>query len=138
MSERARTVGAILVSAVALFVIVVGLASSPTVEPTAQDRVDSLSASIKCPFCNGESLAESGSGVAADYRELIAQRVDEGYTDEQILDEFAANFGDSYILDTEPSASSIALWVVPMAVLVGGVAVIVAMQRASRHKDVSA
>ncbi|MEN8040623.1 MAG: cytochrome c-type biogenesis protein CcmH [Actinomycetota bacterium] len=125
MSERARNLIAIGVAAVALGVIVFGLFSGPSAAPSAEDRIATLSASIRCPFCNGESLAESQAGVAADYRELITERVAAGATDEEILDEFAANFGDSFILDTSTSAWSVALWVVPiLALLVGGGAIV--------------
>ena len=135
MPDRIKTFIAIAISLAALVVIVVGLGSGPSVEPSAEDRIAALSASIKCPFCNGESLADSGSGVAADYRSLIAERVAAGYSDAEIRQEFADNFGDSFILDTSTTRWSILLWIAPIVVLVAGVAVIVAMRRAARNEE---
>ena len=135
MSDRIKTFIAIAISLTALVVIVVGLGSGPSGEPSAEDRVAALSASIKCPFCNGESLADSGSGVAADYRSLIAERVAAGYSDAEIRQEFADNFGDSFILDTSTTRWSIVLWIAPIVVLVAGVGVIVAMRRAARDEE---
>ena len=135
MSDRIKTFIAVAISLVALGIIVAGLASGPTVEPSAEDRIAALSASIKCPFCNGESLADSGSGVAADYRSLIAERVAAGYSDAEIRQEFADNFGDSFILDTSTTRWSILLWIAPVVVLVAGVGVIVAMRRAARDEE---
>ncbi len=83
MSDRLKSILPLAIGAIALVVMVVGLASTGSSEPTAEDRVAALSDSIKCPFCNGESLADSASGVAADYRALIAVRVAEGATDEE-------------------------------------------------------
>jgi cytochrome c-type biogenesis protein CcmH len=132
MSEKARNVIVIGVSAVALAIIVFGISSGPSAEPSPEDRIESLSASIRCPFCNGESLADSQANVAADYRALIAEQVEGGMTDEEIINEFAANFGDSFILDTSTSPWSIALWVVPVgALLVGGAAVVMMKRSAS-------
>lgn len=129
MSERFKTAIAIAVSVVALGIIIVGVSLTSAQEPTADDRVAALSASIKCPFCSGESLADSQSGVARDYRELIAERVEAGATDEEIIAEFVANFGQSYILDNSKSPWTAALWVVPIVALgVGGV-VLVALKR---------
>lgn len=129
MSERFKTAIAIAVSVVALGIIIVGVSFTSAQEPTADDRVAALSASIKCPFCSGESLADSQSGVARDYRELIAERVEAGATDEEIIAEFVANFGQSYILDNSKSPWTAALWVVPIVALgVGGV-VLVALKR---------
>jgi cytochrome c-type biogenesis protein CcmH len=137
MSEKARNIIAIVVSALALAVIVLGFSSEPAAEASAEVRVASLSAAIRCPFCNGESLADSQAGVAADYRTLIAEQVAAGATDEEIMEEFAANFGDSFILDTSTSAWSIALWLVPVLALVGGVGVLVFMKRSATHREVS-
>lgn len=134
MSERTRNIIAIGLSVVALAVILFGFSSDPASAPTAEDRVASLSGSIRCPFCNGESLADSQAGVAADYRDLIAERVAAGATDEEILEEFAANFGDSFILDTSTSAWSVALWVIPALALIGGAGVVVWMRRKTKDE----
>lgn len=137
MNDRTKSILPILVGAVALLVMAVGLYSSGSPEPTAEDRVMALSDSIKCPFCNGESLADSASGVAADYRELIALRVAAGATDEEILEEFAENFGDSFILDTSTSGWSVVLWLAPVAMLGIGVVAIIALRRSTeRRQDV--
>jgi cytochrome c-type biogenesis protein CcmH len=131
MRESMKTLLPIAIGAIALGVIVVGLAGGPAAEPTAEQRIESLSAAIKCPFCNGESLADSGSSVAGDYRELIAERVAAGASDEEILDEFAANFGDSYILDGSTTQWTVALWAIPVALLIGGMVAIVMMRKSS-------
>ena len=135
MSERTRNLAVIGAALVALVVIVVGLASGEAAEPSAEDRVAALSEAIKCPFCSGESLAESTSGVAGDYRALIAERVEAGYSDDEIRQEFAENFGDSYILDNSTSSWSLALWIVPAIALTGGAAVIYGMRRAADKRD---
>jgi cytochrome c-type biogenesis protein CcmH len=135
MSERARSVVAISISLVAVAVILVGLAGGASPTPSEETRVSELAASIKCPFCNGESLADSGSGVAADYRALIAERVASGATDAEIRQEFADNFGSSIILDTSTSPWSVALWVVPAVALLIGGAVVITMRRAAREPN---
>lgn len=136
MSEKARNIIAIGVSAVALSFIVLGSSSGPAAEASPEERIESLSASIRCPFCNGESLADSQANVAADYRALIAEQVEQGMTDAEIIDEFAANFGDSFILDTSTSPWSIALWVIPVAALLIGGGVVLMMKRAASSSGV--
>lgn len=134
MSKRLRSILPVVVGALALVVIVVGLSSSSNSESTDEDRVAALAASIKCPFCSGESLADSASSVAGDYRDLIALRVAAGSTDDEIIDEFAANFGDSFILDTSTSNWSIILWLVPVVMLGVGVVAIVALRRSTDRR----
>jgi cytochrome c-type biogenesis protein CcmH len=94
--------------------------------------VEALASVIKCPFCTGETLAESPSSVAGDYREIIAQRVAAGATDEEVIEEFAASFGDSYIIDGSRSGWTVVLWAIPVAVFIGGLVAIVGLRRASR------
>ncbi len=135
MSEKVRSSIAVGVSVVAVAFILLGLSSGPTAEASAEDRIESLSGSIRCPFCNGESLADSQANVAADYRSLIAEQVEAGMSDEEIIDEFAANFGDSFILDTSTSPWSVALWVLPVAaLLIGGLAVIMMKRRTASNE----
>ena len=134
MSERVQNLVYGVMAVLALAVIVVGLVQGDAAAPTDAERVQSLAASIKCPFCNGESLAESQSSVAAEYREIIAQRVADGVSDDAVIAEFAAKFGDSYILDTSTSRWSFALWLVPALAVVGGAAVVGWMYRAGRRR----
>lgn len=135
MSENIRSSIAIGVSLAALTFIALGLLSGPTAEASPEDRIESLSASIRCPFCNGESLADSQANVAVDYRALIAEQIEAGMTDEEIINEFAANFGDSFILDTSTSPWSVALWVIPIAALVvGGMAVVMMKRKAASNE----
>jgi cytochrome c-type biogenesis protein CcmH len=136
MSEKVRSIIAIGVSLAALTFIALGLLSGPAAEASPEDRIESLSASIRCPFCNGESLADSQANVAVDYRALIAEQVEAGMTDEEIINEFATNFGDSFILDTSTSPWSVALWVIPVAALVVGGMAVVMMKRKAAFNEV--
>ncbi|MCL1598630.1 MAG: cytochrome c-type biogenesis protein CcmH [Actinomycetia bacterium] len=135
MTDRTKNLIFGAIGALALVVIVAGLASGDSTPPTDAERVDTLASAIKCPFCNGESLKESQSSVAAEYRALIAQRVADGATDDEVIDEFAAKFGDSYILDTSTTSWSIALWIVPILAIAIGAGVVTWMYRSARRRS---
>jgi cytochrome c-type biogenesis protein CcmH len=134
MSDRAKNMIFGAVAALALVIIVVGLAGGGSTPPTDAERVQTLASAIKCPFCNGESLAESQSSVAAEYRVIIAQRVADGATDDEVIEEFAENFGDSYILDTSTSRWSFALWIIPALAIAAGAAVVTWMYRSGKQR----
>ena len=119
-----KNVAFAVIAIVAISVIGVGLGRGDTTPPTDAERVDALAARIKCPFCNGESLYDSQSTIANEYRTLIRERVEAGATDDEIIAEFVANFGDSYILDTSTTGWSLGLWIVPvLGFIVGGVVI---------------
>jgi cytochrome c-type biogenesis protein CcmH len=108
------------VAIAALIVIVVGLLPEPAVADPAQ-RVRQLSARIACPWCDGQSLAESGSGVATDLLVILREKVDAGWSDAEIYDFFTARYGDQILLDPPISGWGIALWMMPVVALgVGG------------------
>lgn len=121
MTDRVRTVVALVVMAVSLAVTVVALSTG---SPTESDRVAALAARLKCPVCESESIADSPSSLARDLYDLIAERVADGWTDEEIVDSFVATYGEQVRLDPPIDARTIALWAVPLLGLTLGTAVI--------------
>jgi cytochrome c-type biogenesis protein CcmH len=98
--------------------------------PTAADRVLALTQSIRCPQCAGQSVAESDVSVSREIRRDIANRVEQGQTDDQIRDYYAASFGPDALLT--PSAEGVGglVWVLPVvAVLAAAVGLAVAFRR---------
>lgn len=121
MSERIRTWTALAVIALSISVVVAVLAGTA---PTPENRVEQLATRLKCPVCESESIADSPAQVARDSYDLIAERVAEGWTDDQILDFFVATYGESVLLDPPASGSTAVLWLAPIAALaIGGVIV---------------
>lgn len=81
---------------------------------TAQDRVTALARQIKCPTCSGESAADSNSVAAKAIRVELADRIEQGQTDDVILESYQARFGDD-ILATPSSSGVIGLvWILPV------------------------
>lgn len=112
-------------AAVFLGVIVVGLATAP---PRPADRVDALASRLRCPVCQGESIADSPSQTAREMRDQIAELVAAGRSDVEVVDHYVARYGRWVRLDPPVAADTVALWVLPLALLVGG-AVVVGMRR---------
>lgn len=123
---RARQALGWLVTAVLVSIVGFGIIAGPS---KPGDRVDSLSAIIKCPQCQGESIKDSSALTARTMRTMVAEQVAEGRTDEEILDFFRSRYGDQAILDPGLSAATVALWAVPAVFLAGGVSLVVWMGR---------
>ena len=123
MPERLRRLAQLVVPAVAIAVIVVGLwPSDAPADPEA--RAHALATSLKCPICDGESIAASQTDLAGDLRELIGDEIAAGSTDQQIRAMFVASYGEQVLLDPPAGGWGIALWAVPLAIaVVGGIAI---------------
>ena len=91
---------------------------------TNLDRVRGLSATIACPQCNGQSVAESDVAIAREIRADIARRVDAGETDAQIRQVYIDRYGEWVSLN--PSGSGVVglVWVIPVVGAAAGLAIL--------------
>jgi cytochrome c-type biogenesis protein CcmH len=128
MSERIGKLARLGVT-LALAAFVIG--SVVTAPAPAADRVESIGRQIKCPICSGESIADSPSGLAEGMMGMVRDLVDQGYTDEQVIDEVLAAYGtDAQLLDPGVTARTAALWAVPLVALIAGMAAALTRRRA--------
>lgn len=97
--------------------------------PTAQDRVSSISRSVKCPVCAGESVGESNAPASQEIRRQIAEQVQQGMTDEQIRSYYAAKYGEAILLTPSASGINVLVWILPVVALAIGIAVLVIVFR---------
>lgn len=104
-------------------ILAVGLAIAWTARPqplTAAERVDRISAELRCPVCQGLSVQDSPSETARSMRALVAQRVAEGRTDDEIRAEFVRSYGDWILLSPPLLSFGGLVWLVPVAAIVLG------------------
>jgi cytochrome c-type biogenesis protein CcmH len=130
VSSSVRRIGGWVIAMAASAVIVLGLLPSAA-EADPQIRQQQLSQRIACPWCHGQSLAESGSAVAADLVVILREKIDAGWSDQQIYDFFAARYGEQIILDPPWTGWGIALWLLPVLVTAAGGWVIAKRRRAT-------
>ena len=57
-------------------------------------RAVELAKSLRCPQCQNQNLVESNSPIAYDLRIEVYKMVDEGKTNQQIIDTMTARFGN--------------------------------------------
>lgn len=121
MSERTRNIASVsvigLLAVVLLFLV--------SIRPASVDRVEEIGSRIKCPVCQGESIANSPSQMAEDMMDLVAERVSAGVPDQEIIDELLGSYSGAVLLDPPASGSTLILWLAPALALVLGIVVIV-------------
>jgi cytochrome c-type biogenesis protein CcmH len=88
---------------------------------SAADRVDRISAELRCPVCQGLSIEDSPSETARSMRALVTQRVAEGRTDDEIRAEFVRSYGDWILLSPPLLSPSGLVWLSPLAAIAVGV-----------------
>ena len=108
---------------------------------TTAERARAVSESIKCPTCQGQSVADSSAPVARAIRTEVARRIEAGETDDQIRGYIAGIYGEDYLLTPPRDGVAGLIWFLPAAGLVlavGGLAVVFRRWRVPDDVDVSA
>ncbi len=128
MPEGVRRMVAGLVTVGLAVIVVVGIIIG---DSTPQDRVQALGSSIKCPVCQGEAIADSPSETATAMMDVVAEKVDEGLSDDQIFEYFRARYGDGILLDPPFRGRTLVLWLLPVAAVAAGVFMILGRRQSS-------
>ncbi len=111
----------------------VALAEAPLEEPPAPmlaaERTDRLSSALRCPVCQGMSVAGSPSDAARAMAARIEELVGLGYTEDQITEYFIERYGPWVELEPPAEGRHLLLFVAPGVVLVFGLLVLLMRQR---------
>ncbi|MGQ0847738.1 MAG: cytochrome c-type biogenesis protein CcmH [Actinomycetota bacterium] len=121
MSERTTRIWSWIITAVLAATLLVTVVGAPSPEV---DRARAIGARIRCPVCQGESIADSPSETARNMMSLIEQRIDEGLTDSQIIDQLLASYSGALLLDPPMQGATLWLWLAPVLALSFGVVLI--------------
>ncbi|MRS88893.1 cytochrome c biogenesis protein CcmH [Enterobacteriaceae bacterium RIT714] len=83
-----------------------------------------LTAELRCPKCQNNSIADSGSLIAEDLRLKVYQLTLQGKTRDQIVDFMVARYGAFIRYDPPLTPVTLLLWLLPLlSVLAGGYAI---------------
>ena len=108
-----RTAG-LLGTALILSVLVVScVTASESGVPDVERRATALNKSIMCPVCPGESIDQSQNSLAVQMRAIVRDKLDEGWTDQQIKDFLVERYGPSVLMEPPTTGISLAAWIVP-------------------------
>src|SRR5882672_977345 len=83
--------------------------------------VCAASASSCNALCARAKMADSPSGLATDMRSVIRTKLSAGESDQQILDEFVASYGDSILTEPPKRGISLGVWAGPIVGIALGV-----------------
>jgi cytochrome c-type biogenesis protein CcmH len=98
---------------------------APVTGAELEKRTEELTSVMRCPVCQGLSIADSGTMIAMAMKEEVRQFIAAGYTDEQILSYFEASYGEFIRLEPKATGFNLMVWVAPVAALLLGVFLIV-------------
>jgi cytochrome c-type biogenesis protein CcmH len=101
---------------------------------TATQRAHAIDAQLRCPSCEGISVADSSASTAVAIRHAVAARVRAGQSDGQIDAFLVSRYGPGILLRPPTHGWTTWVWVLPPGALVLAVAGMVAVLRRRRHR----
>lgn len=122
-----------------LAVAILGLARAATSPALAShdERIDAVAATLRCPTCQGLSVADSPSKVAASMRDIVGEQLTAGRTPAQVRGWFVDRYGPWILLSPPSEGLARFLWLAPVVLVTAaaGVALTVARRRRERSAD---
>lgn len=124
--SRLALVGATLLVAVGAVLAVRAMTAGTPLSPTAA----ALAGELRCPDCQGLSVADSRTAAADAIRREIADQLAAGRSPDEIRHTFVARYGEWILLaPRDPSA-----WLIPGVALLAGLGVLGSWLLAGRRR----
>ena len=95
------------------------LLGAPPTE-TLDARVQDVASQLKCPICQGESVASSPSLLAQQMRADIRQRLQSGQSEQEVISYYVSRYGQQIVWSPQWQGFSLLAWLVPIVFLLGG------------------
>lgn len=98
-------------------------------DPAQEARARDLFKEVRCLVCQNESIDDSEAALAHDLRLLVRDQVKQGRSDDEIRAFLTERYGEFVLLKPPFSPGNAVLWLTPLAVLLAGGGLMVALLR---------
>lgn len=105
---------------ITLFVNVKAQTTTPS-----DDEVNQIAKQLFCPVCENVPLDECPTAACDQWRELIRQRLSEGWSEQEIKDYFVAQYGDRVLGEPPRQGLNWLLYVLPPLIILVGVLLVI-------------
>ncbi len=102
-------------------------------QPTPSDNdVNRVAKQLYCPVCENTPLDVCPTQACEEWRELIRLKLSEGWSDEQIKDYFALQYGDRVLAEPPRKGLNWLVYILPVVFFAAGVVILVSVLRRMR------
>jgi cytochrome c-type biogenesis protein CcmH len=115
----------LLLALVALLAVFARPASAQETLPTpSDDEINRVAKEMYCPVCENIPLDVCPTQACSEWRALIALKLTEGWSDEQIKEYFAVQYGDRVLSEPPRRGLNWLVYVLPPAFLAVGAVIL--------------
>ncbi len=105
-------------------------AQSGTPHTPTDDEVNAVASQLYCPVCENIPLDVCGTQACAQWRDLIREKLSEGWTTEEIKTYFVEQYGDRVLATPPPRGLNWLVYVLPPLLILAGAVILVQAFRA--------
>jgi cytochrome c-type biogenesis protein CcmH len=106
-----------------------GLLATSATHKTLDQRTQEVAEQLKCPVCQGESVADSPALLAGQMRQVIREQLQAGKSEQQVIQYFVNRYGDQIAWSPPWQGFALLAWLVPIVLLLGGAILLFAVWR---------
>jgi cytochrome c-type biogenesis protein CcmH len=96
------------------------------------DQVNAIARQLYCPVCENTPLDVCGTQACAQWRELIREKLGQGWGEQQIKDYFVAQYGDRVLAMPPAHGLNWLVYIIPPLAVLAGIFIIYSAFRAWR------
>lgn len=122
--RRPRATDLALLGVAALILVAIGLSTQLQRASTPDERARNLAGELRCPVCQGLSIADSPAPLAGQMRRIVREQLAAGATDQAVRDFFVARYGSWILLAPPISGRDLLLWLAPGVFVLLGLIVV--------------
>lgn len=100
---------------------VAALAQDDQPNPPTDDEVNAIAEGLYCPVCENVPLDVCGTQACAQWRELIREKLSEGWSEEEIKAYFVAQYGDRVLAEPPRRGLNWLVYVIPPVAFLTGI-----------------
>lgn len=97
-----------------------------------RDRFRQLTVELRCPKCQNQDLADSNAPIATDLRNQIIAMIEQGKSNQEIVDYMVSRYGDFVLYKPRFSGFNMFLWLTPLFLVGLGLFVVFVIVRANK------
>lgn len=99
-------------------------ASRPSADTALEALTRKVAAELRCPVCQGLSLADSPSELALEMKDVVRSQLAAGRTPAEVKSYFVGKYGEWILLEPPRRGVNLLAYALPAIAVVGGFAVI--------------
>lgn len=142
-SRWARAVAACLSLSILMVLLILPVptawaaeAAEAAADPVLEARMVRITSELRCLVCQNQTIADSHADLASDLRRQVREMIQQGRSDQDIIDYMTARYGDFVLYRPPVKRTTFLLWFGPALLLAAGIlALVLIVRRRSRLSD---